>query len=57
MELGNSYRKVGGRIEGPEGDETSTGRPTEPTNLDPWHLLDTKQPTKEHTQGELVPNT
>jgi hypothetical protein len=29
MELGDSYRRVGGEIAGPEGDRNSTGRPTE----------------------------
>ena len=36
MEVRDSYGRVGGRIEGPEGDRNSTGRPTESTNLDPW---------------------
>jgi hypothetical protein len=31
----DSYRKVGGRIEGTEGDRNSTGRPRESTNQDP----------------------
>ena len=29
-----SYRKVGGKNEGPEEDQDSTGRQTVPTNLD-----------------------
>jgi hypothetical protein len=36
MELVDFYRRIGGRIVGPKGDENSTGRPTESTNLDPW---------------------
>jgi hypothetical protein len=38
--------KLGGRIEGPEWDTNSTGRPIESTNLDPWGLSETKPPTK-----------
>jgi hypothetical protein len=36
MELENSYGRVVGMTEGPEGDKNSTQRPTESTNLDPW---------------------
>jgi hypothetical protein len=36
MELGNSYRRIGGRILGPKGDKNSIRRPAELTNLDPW---------------------
>jgi hypothetical protein len=36
MELGDSYKLIGGRIVGPEGDRNFTGRPTESTNLNPW---------------------
>ena len=35
-ELGNSYRRIGGRIASPKGDKNYTGRPTEFTKLDPW---------------------
>jgi hypothetical protein len=35
MELGDSYRRVGRKIEGPIEDRDSIGRPTELTNLDP----------------------
>lgn len=35
LEVENSYGKVGGKIEQPEGDRNPTGRPTESTNLDP----------------------
>jgi hypothetical protein len=46
MELGNSYGRTGG-IEGPEGDRNSTGRPAEPTNLDPWELPES-EPKNNH---------
>jgi hypothetical protein len=36
IELEDSYRRLGGRIVGPEGVMNSTRRPTETTNLDPW---------------------
>jgi hypothetical protein len=36
MELRDSYGRIGGRIEGPEGNRNFTGRHTESTNLDPW---------------------
>jgi hypothetical protein len=35
MEFGDTYGRVGGRIEGPEEDGNPTGRTTESTNLDP----------------------
>jgi hypothetical protein len=47
MELGESFGRVGGRIEGPKGDRDITGRPTEPANLDCWGLSETEPPTKE----------
>lgn len=34
MEPGDSYGRVGERMEGPKGDRNSTGRFTEPTNQD-----------------------
>lgn len=34
-ELGDSYRRIGGRFAGPKGDRNSTGRPIESTNSDP----------------------
>lgn len=34
MELGDSYERVGGRIEGLEGDRNSKERPIETTHLD-----------------------
>jgi hypothetical protein len=39
------------RIEDPQGYGNPTGRPTVSTNLDPWELLETEPPTKEHTQA------
>jgi hypothetical protein len=35
MDLGESYGRVGRKIEGPKEDRDSTERPTESTNLDP----------------------
>jgi hypothetical protein len=35
MEFGESYGKVGGKIEAPKEDRVSTERSTEYTNLDP----------------------
>jgi hypothetical protein len=35
MEVGDSYGRIMGRIESPEGDENSTVRPTKSINLDP----------------------
>jgi hypothetical protein len=37
-EIRDFYGKDGGRIDGPEVDRVSTGRPTESTNLDLWEL-------------------
>jgi hypothetical protein len=39
MKVRDSYGKVRGKTEDPEGDKNSTGRPTESTNLDSWELL------------------
>jgi hypothetical protein len=36
MELGDTYRKIGGRIVGSKGAINSTGRSAEANNLDPW---------------------
>lgn len=47
MELRESYRRVGRRIEEPEEDTDSTGRPTELHNLDPWGLPHTESSIKE----------
>jgi len=55
MEVGDSYGRVGGGIEGPEGDRNSTRRPTEPTNLDPLVLSQTEPLIKEHAQAGLRP--
>jgi hypothetical protein len=49
MEVRNPYGRVRGRIEGPQRDDTSTGRPTLTTNLEPWECPETEPPTKEHT--------
>jgi hypothetical protein len=38
MEFWDSYRRIGGRIAGPEEDRSSTGRSTESTNLVPGLL-------------------
>jgi hypothetical protein len=35
MEIGDSYRRVGGRIEGPKGDTNSKDK-KQPTNMNPW---------------------
>jgi hypothetical protein len=35
MEVRDPYQRIGGRIEGTEGDGNPTGRPTVSTNLDP----------------------
>jgi hypothetical protein len=45
MELVESYGRVG-RIEGPEEDRDSKGKPTESINLDSWQLPETESPTK-----------
>jgi hypothetical protein len=42
---------VWGRIEGPEGDRNPIQKPTESINQDPWELLETEAPTREHTQA------
>jgi hypothetical protein len=47
MELRESYGRTGRRIEEPQEDKDSTGRPTEATNLDLWGLSDTESPAKE----------
>lgn len=36
MEVGDSYEKIGGRIEGPEWVRNSIGRLIESTDLDSW---------------------
>lgn len=54
-EVGDAYRKVGGRIDGHEGARNSTGRPKEPTNLDLWELYRTEPPNKERTGAEPRP--
>jgi hypothetical protein len=48
MELRESCGRVGRRIDGPEEDGDSTGRPTESTNLEHWEFMETEPPNKEH---------
>ena len=55
MQLRDFYGRFRERIDSPEGDRNSTGRPTESTNLDPWGLSETEPPTKEHTQAGPSP--
>ena len=55
MELGESYGRVGGRIEGPEEDRDSIGRPRESTNVDPWELTETEPSTKSELRLNLSP--
>ena len=50
IEVGESYGRVGTRIEGTKGDKSPTGRPIEPTNLESWELSKIEPPTKEHVQ-------
>jgi hypothetical protein len=49
IEVGNSYGRIRGRIEGLEGDRNLTGRLTGSTNLNFRELLETEPPTNEHT--------
>ena len=56
MELGESHRRVGKKIEGPEEDRDFIGKPTESTNLDPWGLPETESPSKQHTKAEPSPH-
>ena len=51
-ELEDSYRSVRGKIEGNEGNENTTGKPTQSTNLDLWEFSETEPPTKEYSQVE-----
>jgi hypothetical protein len=48
-EVGDSYGRVKGRIEGAKRDCNPRGRTTMLTNLDPSELLETKTPTKVYT--------
>ena len=54
-ELEDSYRRVRGKIEGNEGNENTTGKPTQSTNLDLWEFSETEAPTKENTQAVPTP--
>jgi hypothetical protein len=38
MEVGDTYRRALGNIEGSEGDGNSTGSPIKSTNLNHWEL-------------------
>jgi hypothetical protein len=49
-EVRDPYGRVMRRIEEAEGDGNPIGRTTVSTNQDPWKFLQTKPPTKEHTQ-------
>ena len=49
MELGDSYGSTEAKIESPEGDGKTIGRPTESTNPDLRELLEMEPTTKEHT--------
>jgi hypothetical protein len=49
-EVRDSYEKVRGRIEVPEGHVNPTGGPT--THLDFWEFSETEPPTEEHTGQE-----
>ena len=51
MELRESFRRVGRKIDGPKEDKDSIGRPTISSNLDPWELPETQPPTKEQAQA------
>jgi hypothetical protein len=48
-EVGDTYGRVRGRIEGTKGDGNLIGRPIALTNLDPWELPETDPLTREHT--------
>ena len=48
-----SYGRVRGRIKRAEGEGNPIGRSTVSTNLENWEPLETKLPTKEHTQTSL----
>jgi hypothetical protein len=57
-EVWDPYGRVRGRIEGAESDGNTTGRPTLPTNLEPWELPECGLPTKKHMYGwSEVPGT
>ena len=45
IEVRDPYGRVGGRIEGAEGDGNPIGRPAISIKLDPWELLETKPQT------------
>lgn len=45
----DTYGRVEGSTEGPEGGGNTIRRPTESTSLGLWELVDTEPPIKEHT--------
>ena len=55
IELRKSSGRVGRRKEGPKKDKDATGRPAEPTNLEPWGLPEPEPLTKEWEQDGSRP--
>jgi hypothetical protein len=55
IEVEDSYGRVRRRIEDHEGDRNCAGRPTVSTKLEPWELLQTEPPTKEHIPSGARP--
>jgi hypothetical protein len=53
MELGDSYRRIGGRIAGSEEGRKSTARPKESANLDPLGLQSLNYQLKTRHQLDL----
>ena len=51
--LEESCGRVGIDVSKPKRSGNTQRRPTEPTNLGPWQLIETKLPTREHTTREL----
>jgi hypothetical protein len=49
MEVRESYGRIWGRIDDPEGDGNHTGEIIVSTNLKPWELAETELPSSEHT--------
>jgi hypothetical protein len=56
IELGNSYRRIGGRIASPKGDKNYIGRPTEFTKLDPWGSPSLNNQPKNIHKSDLGPS-
>jgi hypothetical protein len=57
MEVRDPYGKVGERIEDPEGDRNSTGRPTVLINMNSWELSKTEPSTRAHMGWTKTPGT